>query len=126
MTINSLFIEGLSNFKGAYSVLGMLVIGITLSHIEKLAIDWKYLLTSLVWKFLVWPLVGLAVIWGIPYDLNGIEKSMIMLMVTVPMAGNVVIIANQLNVHPEKAATAVMASTMLALISVPFFISIHS
>ncbi|TNC90466.1 MAG: transporter [Alcanivorax sp.] len=114
--------EGLANFKGAYSVLGMLVIGITLSHISKLEIDWKYLIVSLFWKFLVWPLIGLFVIWIIPYELDVVERSMIMLMTTVPMAGNVVIIANQLDVHPEKAATAVMASTLLALISVPLFI----
>ncbi|WP_411268404.1 hypothetical protein [Ketobacter sp.] len=71
---------------------------------------------------MVWPLIGLFVIWIIPYELDVVERSMIMLMTTVPMAGNVVIIANQLDVHPEKAATAVMASTLLALISVPLFI----
>lgn len=122
--VNDILIGGLANFKGAYSVLGMLVIGITLSHFAKLEIDWKYLVASLSWKFLVWPLAGLAVIWGISDELNAVERSMIMLMATVPMAGNVVIIANQLNVHPEKAATAVMTSTVLALITVPLFVGL--
>lgn len=124
MDIDGILIDGLENFKGAYSVLGMLVIGITLSHFEKLEIDWKYLVASLSWKFLIWPLAGLAVIFWIPAELNGVERSMIMLMATVPMAGNVVIIANQLNVHPEKAATAVMTSTVLALVSVPLLVGL--
>lgn len=47
------------------------------------------------------------------------EKAVVLLMACVPMAGNTVVIANQLNVHPEKAATAVMLSTILAIVSVP-------
>ena len=39
------------------------------------------------------------------------------------MAANTVVIANVLNVHPEKAAAAVMLSTLLALITVPLMVS---
>jgi predicted permease len=35
------------------------------------------------------------------------------------MAGNVVVVANTLDVHPEKAALTVMVSTLLAAISIP-------
>ena len=47
------------------------------------------------------------------------EQGAILLMCCVPMAGNTVVIANQLQMHPEKAATAVMASTLLAMASMP-------
>jgi predicted permease len=33
------------------------------------------------------------------------------------------VIANELNLHPEKAATAVMASTLLAIIVIPVALS---
>lgn len=40
-------------------------------------------------------------------------------MVAIPMAGNVVIISNNLGLHPEKAAATVMISTLFALATVP-------
>ncbi|MDX8000893.1 hypothetical protein FE394_17275 [Xenorhabdus sp. Reich] len=42
ITLNSIFISMLENVKGAYSVLGMMVIGITLSSFYKIEIDWKF------------------------------------------------------------------------------------
>lgn len=32
----------MSNFKGAYSVLGMMVIGVTLASYQKIKIDWGF------------------------------------------------------------------------------------
>lgn len=117
--INDATISSLNNFKGAYSILGMLIIGITLSHIRSFEIDWKYLSFSLIWKFIAWPIYGILLINFLPVEFSITERAIIMLMCSVPMAGNVVVIANELDVHPEKAATAVMLSTCLALIMVP-------
>ncbi len=122
--LGEIFLGGLASFKGAYSVLGMLVIGITLSHIGRLEADWRYIILSLFWKFFVWPMIALSLISFSPFELNSMEQSMIMLMSAVPMAGNVVIVANQLGVHPEKAATAVMLSTVLSLLFVPLFLTL--
>ena len=121
--LNESLISSISGFKGAYSVLGMLVIGITLAKVKSLEFDFKYISFSLLWKFFVWPVIGCIIIYAFPFGFSHIEKSVILLMCSVPMAGNVVIISNDLGVHPEKAATAVMASTLLAVFSVPLVIS---
>ncbi len=119
ITINETIALGLDSFKGAYSVLGMMVIGITLGKITKFEFDSRYITYSLLWKFIAWPIVGLMTIAIYPGHLEAVEKSVILLMCSVPMAGNVVIISNDLGIHPEKAATAVMISTVLAIFSVP-------
>jgi predicted permease len=101
----------------------MLIIGITLSKVKSIEIDMKYISFSLLWKFCIWPIIGVIIVYTLPFNLTYIEKAIILLMCSVPMAGNVVIISNDLGVHPEKAATAVMASTLLALLSVPIALS---
>lgn len=116
---NEVLISNLNSFKGAYSVLGMMVIGITLSKFRPFRVDRTYLFSALSWKFIVWPVFCFALVQLLAPYLTLTEQAVIMLMSAVPMAGNTVVIANELNVHPEKAATAVMASTFLALLTVP-------
>ncbi len=123
LNLDKILVDGLNNFKGAYSILGMMVIGVTLSKFHKFEMDWKYFLCALGWKFIVWPLVAVFLIIVFGKNLDMVERAIILLMCTVPMAGNVVVIANELGVHPEKAATAVMASTILAIVTVPVVLS---
>ncbi|MDC9615000.1 AEC family transporter [Xenorhabdus khoisanae] len=118
ITLNPILASTLENFKGAYSVLGMMVIGITLSSFYKIDIDWKFSFFSLLWKHLIYPVVGILFFYyviGVPNEL----LTVIVLMLATPMAGNVVVIASSLNLHPEKAAFSVMLSTILAVITVP-------
>ncbi|MCY4472713.1 MAG: AEC family transporter [Kistimonas sp.] len=106
-----------NSFKGAYSVLGMMVIGITLSQFSALKFDWKFSFFCIGWKQLIVPLFGTLLIsqLGLTHDICLVAS----LMLATPMAANVVILANQLDVHPEIAASTVMLSTLLAIISVP-------
>lgn len=116
-------LSGLANFKGAYSVLGMMVIGITFATYRQPRLDRDFVLAALGWKHLVYPLVGLAVFqWLLPVPAQALP--VIALMLATPMAANTVVIANVLGVHPEKAAAAVMASTLLALVSVPLVVGL--
>ncbi|OCQ52473.1 Membrane transport protein [Photorhabdus australis subsp. thailandensis] len=120
-TLHPILISTLNNFKGAYSILGMMVIGITLSSIYKMKIDWEFSFFALLWKHLIYPILGLLsfhYIANIPHDVLVV----ITLMLATPMAGNVVVIANNLNVHPEKAALSVILSTTLAIVTVPLAI----
>ncbi|MEG9883467.1 MAG: AEC family transporter [Hyphomicrobiales bacterium] len=108
----------LSNFKGAYSVLGMMVIGITLAAYRKIELDRSFLLATIGWKHIVYPLVGI----GFFHILTGVSArtlAVIALMLASPMAANTVVVANTLGVHPEKVALAVMVSTLLAIITTP-------
>nr|WP_174506455.1 AEC family transporter [Acinetobacter sp. Marseille-Q1620] len=108
----------LTNFKGAYSVLGMMTIGITISQFAKLDMDWLFSCLAIAWKHFIYPVVALTLfIFIIPVDQKTLQ--VIALMAATPMAGNVVIIANNLGLHPEKAATSVMLSTVFAIITVP-------
>lgn len=116
---NDVILNSLNNFKGTYSVLGMMVIGITLSKFERFEIDVKFLTAALSWKYMYWPAAILLLTHTLGTTMGSTEKAVVLLMACVPMAGNTVVIANELDVHPEKAATAVMLSTLLAIVSVP-------
>ncbi|MDY7574892.1 AEC family transporter [Actimicrobium sp. CCI2.3] len=121
--VSPIILDGLSSFKGAYSVLGMMVIGLTLARFNNLEVDWRFLLASMGWKYGVWPALTILAITLFPEAISQVEKSILLLMACVPMAGNTVVIANDLAIHPEKAATAVMASTVLAIIVIPVALS---
>jgi hypothetical protein len=49
-------------------------------------------------------------------DVHGV----MLLMGIVPLAVNTVVYSSALNVHPEKAAVAVLVSTLIALPFIPF------
>ena len=89
----------MDNFKGAYSVLGMMVIGMTLAPYGKLEFDWKFSIASIGWKHVCIPVVGVLFFTMLGIDENSLL--VIALMLATPMAGNVVVIANQLGVHPR-------------------------
>ncbi|NRN29394.1 hypothetical protein HHJ84_14480 [Photorhabdus heterorhabditis subsp. aluminescens] len=120
-TLHPIFVSTLDNFKDAYSILGMMVIGIILSSIYKMKIDWEFSFFTSLWKHLIYPILGLCFfhyIANTPHDVLVV----ITFMLSTPMAGNIAIIANNLNVHPEKAALPVMLSTALAIVTVPLAI----
>ncbi len=121
--LSPVILSGLSSFKGAYSVLGMMVIGLTMAKFKKLEVDWRFLFASLGWKYVVWPAVSFLAITLFSDAISNVERSILLLMACVPMAGNTVVIANELDIHPEKAATAVMASTLLAIVVIPVALS---
>jgi len=116
--LNDVFLSFLSNFKGAYSVLGMMTIGITISMFTKIGLDFKFSVLSIFWKHVIYPFIGFLIFIFI-FPVNKALLQVIGLMIATPMAGNVVVISNSLNLHPEKAATSVMLSTMFALVTVP-------
>ncbi len=108
----------LANFKGAYSVLGMMVIGITLATYQKIRVDWSFLLAAIGWKHCVYPLLASFLFCHLT-TIPPKTLAVIVLMLASPMAANTVVIASNLGVHPEKAAFSVMVSTLLAIITVP-------
>lgn len=118
--LNDIFLSFLSNFKGAYSILGMMTIGITISMFTKIGFDWKFSLLSIFWKHIIYPIIAVIIfIFIFIFPVSKQILQVIALMTATPMAGNVVIISNDLGLHPEKAATSVMISTVLASITIP-------
>jgi malate permease and related proteins len=117
---SSLLMSDLSHFKAVYSVLGMMVIGMTLAQFRRWSVDWRFLVLALSWKHLLWPAAILSLSAMVPLSMTA--RSVLVLMSCMPMAANTVVVANALSLHPEKAALSVMISTVLSVVTLPFIL----
>ena len=98
------FVALLDQFKAAYSIIGMSIIGLGLSTVVKASFDFKLISLSFLAKFIVWPLVIFGFIYLDVNFLHWYDKmahSVIVLMSIVPLAANTVTFATELKVHPE-------------------------
>ena len=115
------------NFIGAYTILGMMLVGLGLSDMRRFGFDLKFLLLTFLAKFIVWPLTILLLVYIDNTSLNLfndlVHKVMILLSI-VPLAANAVAFSSELKIHPEKAALAVFISTLIALFYIPFVVMI--
>ena len=109
-------------FKGAYTVLGMMLIGLGLASIQKLVFDLKFLTVAFLVKFGLWP----GVVFGVIYldktffnFFSPLLHQVMMVLSVMPMAANTVAYATELKAHPEKVSLAVVLSTLFALVFVP-------
>lgn len=114
-------------FKGAYSVLGMMLIGLALSSVKRQTFDLKFLSLAMLGKFVLWPLFMLGFImldqhFFHLYDL--FTHKILMILSAVPIAANTVAFATQLETRPDKAAAVVVLSTLIALIFLPMMVGI--
>ncbi|MCL5091040.1 MAG: AEC family transporter, partial [Patescibacteria group bacterium] len=111
-----------SLFRGAYTILGMMLIGLGLASISSYKFDFKFLTVAFLAKFIVWPIMILVIIsldkafFG--FFTEQIHKVML-LMSVVPLAANTVAYATELDAHPDKASFAVLVSTIVALFYIP-------
>lgn len=119
-----------SQFKIAYSLLGMMVIGMGLTGLRQAGgVDRRFIAIALFSRHLFWPLLILALILldRAFYQLLPPELHKVMFVFTiVPLAGNTVTLAVLLKAHPEKAALTVLLSTLLSLLTVPLFIALYT
>lgn len=121
------FVEFMVHIKGTYAVLGMMIIGMGLAGLHHIKMDGKFIGMTFLAKFLGWPLVVLAVnlidtlFFG--FYTPQIHKALILISI-VPVAVNTVIVASIMKSQPEKAASAVLFSTIFALIYVPIMVGL--
>ena len=110
------------DFRGFYVISGALIIGISLAQVKKWSFDGSFFGTILGVKFIVWPLVALAALF-LEAQFIGIippeHKSIILLMSLLPLAANTAAFAALFNIHPDKAATAIAISTLIATVTLP-------
>ncbi len=115
------------NFIGAYTVLGMMLIGLGLSDMKSFKLDLKFLLSAFGAKFVIWPLlIGMLVFVDVNFISifnSSVHKVMILLSV-MPLAANLVAFSTELRAQPEKASLVVFLSTLVALIYVPLLITL--
>jgi predicted permease len=117
----------LPNFSGAYTLLGMMVIGLGMADVRQGAFDWRFISVALLAKSLVWPSITAFLIlldrhFTHFYDEN--VQHLLIFMSLIPLAANTVNYATLLGTHPEKAAIAVLISTVLALFYIPLILSL--
>ncbi len=111
------------NFLGAYTILGMMLIGMGLADVKGFSFDLKFIISTFLAKFIVWPLFVLGLICLDYYYFHfydQITHKIIFLLSIVPLAANSVAFAVELKAKPEKAAIAVFLSTIFALFFIPF------
>jgi len=114
-------------FKGAYVVMGMMIIGVALSQVDKLVFGPRFLSLVCAGKFVLWPVVmGMFTLADVHlFGLFHPEIHKLMLVISiVPPAANIAAFAAQLNVQPEKAATTVLLCTVFALFYIPLIVMI--
>ncbi len=117
-----LFYTWWDKFTGAWVIIGMMLIGVALSKIEHLRINAKLILWLFSVRFIIWPAAIFILIMAdrtILHLFNEEIYTLITIIAIVPLAGNVVAYAAQLNVRPGEAAMTVLLSTLFAMIYIP-------
>jgi len=115
-----------AQFKGAYGILGMMLIGMGLVGLKLNRsddLDIKFISILFVLKFIFWPLVILGMILidkTFFLFLNDDLYRVMFLFSIVPLAGNTVTLAILLNAKPQKASFAVLLSTIVSILYIPF------
>ena len=113
--------------KSAYSVLGMMIIGIILVNTNPKKLDLKFMSISLLTKFIIWPL---ATILLIQIDKNFLQlyspqtHSLLLILSTVPIAANTATFAIIFKIDEQQPATAILLSTLISLITIPSILGI--
>ncbi len=123
LELNSLFLS----FKGAYIVLGMMMVGFGLSTIKKHDFDFKLVAFSFLAKFLVWPICIAGVILfdkNFTHLYSPMIQNIMLILSVVPIASNTVSYASLIGVKPEKASIIIFLSTIFSLFYIPIFIAL--
>lgn len=109
-------------FKGAYVVMGMMIVGTALSQMKHFEFSWRFNSLVFLGKFIGWPLLMGSFVLLDMYVMGLYGKevhTMLMLLSIMPPAAGVTAFAAQFNTGPEKAATTVLAGTVFALFAIP-------
>ena len=116
------FDDFVNNMKGAFSILGMVTIGLALAEIKEFKLDLKFTSAAFASKFLFFPLLFNMFIlmdrfifgW---FDIN--YYNALQLLCIAPMATNTIVLASLYKIYPEKVATSVLLSLIFVLIYMP-------
>lgn len=115
------------NVSVMYSILGMMTIGLSISNIKSFRIDFKIFSLCIAARFAVWPIAIFFLVLLDRYIFNTYSIKIHKLwMVTafVPMGVNALIVATILDNKPEKIATALLITTISALLYIPVVLQI--
>ncbi len=109
-------------FKGAYVILGMMIIGAALSKVDRLVLAPRFLALVTLGKFIAWPVLVYGFIRIDMAFLHLFEEPVHKLMFVsalVPPAANVAAFAEKFGIVPQKAASTILIATVFALFYIP-------
>lgn len=112
----------MDNVRGAYTILGSMMVGLGIVGIGALRVDWKLLSLSWIAKFMITPLATMCLLTLDTHTLHLLSPLMretALLLSFMPLATNTIVLATALNVQPGKAGLAVITSTIFALVLIP-------
>lgn len=115
------------NLRGAYSIFGMMIIGMSILSFRGLAGNLRFTALAFFGKFVIWPLVALLFWWLDShgpqiYDIE-VYQAIFLISIT-PIAANTVVIATLLNLAPGQVAGSALLSTLVALFYIPLMIAV--
>lgn len=119
-----------AQFKGAYGILGMMMLGMGLIGLKSSedSFDLKFISIAFFIKFIFWPLSMIGFIFLDKTFFNILNDDLykvMFLFAIVPLAGNTVAYAVLLNAKPEKASLAVFLSTVVSVVSIPLCLYLY-
>lgn len=127
MSIPSALVPLFDNLRGAYSILGMMIIGISILSFRGLAGDLRFTALAFFGKFVSWPLLALTFWWIDSQWLQiyglAVYQAVFLISIT-PIAANTVVIATLLDTEPQQAAGTTLLSTVFALAYIPLMVSL--
>lgn len=125
-----MFLDYTDYLKGAYAILGMMLLGMGMEKIKmNNSFDKKFIFYTLFIKFMIWPTLIILFIFIDINFIHFLNKDFYLLMFIfsiVPLSANTVTVATLLDVKPEKMAIAVFISTLVSLFYIPFMIYLYS
>lgn len=119
--------EFFRNIQGAYTVVGMMIIGVGIAQIDKFGVNWKFTGLAFLARFVIWPAIAFAIYMIDSYSFEFLGKDagrVLVLAGIVPLAADTVAIASILKCHPEEMASTVLLSTLFAIIYLPMMVAI--
>jgi predicted permease len=114
-------------FKGAYVIVGMMIIGAALAKVTEFQLAPKFMALAFAGKFLAWPVLIAVFVLADEYFLHLFEPEihkLLYLLAVVPPAANIAAFAAQMDLKPEKAATTILAGTVFALFYIPLIMGL--
>jgi malate permease and related proteins len=128
--IPEIFMDYTNYLKGAYAILGMMLLGMGMEKIKNDgSFDKLFISLALFIKFIIWPALILVFIFIDSNFIHFLNKDFYMVMfifAIVPLAGNTVTVATLLNVKPEKMSLTVLISTIVSLFYIPLVLYLYN
>lgn len=110
------------NMKITYSILGMLMVGLGISQLERFVVDYKFTAHMFLSKYIFCPLFYIVFVFLDKFILgiySSSEYQALILLSSAPLAANSIVISSILKLQPERVATTVLISSVFSLIFIP-------